>query len=140
MTRRSFHRLVSLTGSLLLACGAANALAAKPISNVYADVSITFGGDTYGFYGVEQQFTQTQNGGRIVFDVTTLGTPEYRPLPQIDVSHLDDTGNYWEVVTSAGRHSYMFSGICASETFSTNQSGLVVQHLYLNCKTLQTPG
>jgi hypothetical protein len=142
MTRQLFARwtprLVSLIGMAVLACGSANALAAKPIPTVWADVAITFGDQTYGFAGAQQQLTQAQDGGRILFDMTTLGTPQYNPLPQIDVSGLDASGNHWEVVTRVGHRSYTFSGTCASLTFSSNEGGLAVRHLYLNCRSLDS--
>ena len=138
MARHSFRRFVTLAGCAVLVCGSVNALAAKPISAEYADVQITFGGQTYGFSGLQQQFAQAQDGGRIVFEVTTLGTPAYVSVPQIDVSHLDAAGNHWEVVSTVGRRNYLFSGVCASTTFRTVESGISVRHLYLTCKSLDT--
>jgi hypothetical protein len=142
MTRQPFARwtprLVSLIGLVVMACGSANALAAKPIPAVWADVAITFGDQTYGFAGAQQQFTQAQDGGRILFDMTTLGTPGYNPLPQIDVSGLGASGNRWQVVARVGHRSYTFSGTCASLTFSSKEEGVTVRHLYLNCQSLDS--
>jgi hypothetical protein len=121
--------------------GMANNAAAAPPSkpSVYADVQITYAGQTFGFGGPQNSFYQNQDGGGIQFNVTTLGTPAYEPLPQIDTSSLVPAGNHWEVVTQINHRYYQFVGTCASTTFSTvDSTGTVVMHLFLNCKDLQT--
>jgi hypothetical protein len=116
------------------------AVAAKPLVPVtYSEVNITFGGQTFGFFGAENSFSQSETGGVIVFDVRQLGTPEFAPLPQVDTKTLEPKGNHWEVETNTGGHSYMFVGTCASETYTTTESGSVIRHLNLNCKDLVAP-
>ncbi len=124
--------------AVLAFCPAFSAISAvaKPAAVIHSEVEITFGGQTFGFSGVEKSFSQSETGGRIVFDVTQLGTPGYTPLPQIDTNALEPTGNHWEVQSNLGARSYMFVGTCANETYTTTESGLVVRHLYLNCKDL----
>lgn len=113
--------------------------AGKPVAAIYSDIEITFGGQTFAFSGIEKSFSQSASGGRVVFDVTQLGTPGYAPLPQIDTSTLETTGNHWQVQSNLGSRSYSYNGTCAAETFTTTESGIVVRHLYLNCRDLDTP-
>ena len=101
---------------------------------IFSDVEITFAGQTFGYSGVEKSFSQSATGGRIVFDVTQLSTPDYAPLPQIDTSLLEPTVNHWEIQTNVKARTYTYAGTCAAETFTTIDSGFVVHHLYLNCR------
>jgi len=118
--------------SAFLASGSA---LAAPKATVYSDVQITYGGQTFGFSGVQTSFSVNQDGGRVIFNVTTVDPPGYLPLPQIDTSSLPESGNRWEVVTKVGTRSYSFAGTCASETFTTSgPSGGWIRHLFLNCK------
>jgi len=130
------HRSSTLVAALLLAAASGNALAAKGIPAIYSDVAIAFGGQVYGFSGPQQSFVQTQDGGRIVLELTTLGTPANFPVTQIDSGTLDAAGNQWDVVTRIGNKNYTFSGICSSETFSSKESGVTVRHLFLSCQDL----
>ena len=136
-TRRRYA--ATLLVCALSACLSGTALAAKPGPNAFADVQVTFGGQTFGFAGVLDTFSQSQNGGRIAFELTMLGTPGYVPLPQIDTSSLKADGNYWEVVSKLGNRSDVFAGTCASETYSSSEGGATVRHLYLNCSSLSIP-
>ena len=118
---------------------AGKGVAAKGHVDIYSDVRITFAGQTYEFSGVQQSFNESQDGGRVVFNLRVLGTPSFDPLPSFDPSGLPEDGNHWDVISRAGGHSYSFSGTCASQTFSTvDANGVNVRHLYLNCADLQT--
>jgi len=120
--------------ALIASFSSGDALAA-PKATVYSDVQITYGGQTFGFSGVQTLFTVNQDGGRVVFSVNTVDPPGYLPLPQIDTSSLPESGNHWEVVTKVGNRSYSFAGTCASETFTTSgPNGGWIRHLFLNCK------
>lgn len=120
------------------ACLSGPVMAGKPVATIFSEVQISFAGQTSGFSGSQDSFSQSQNGGRIVMDLTTLGTPLYDPLPQIDTSGLDIASNHWEVVTKVGNRSYSFVGTCASLTYATVESGLTVRHLFLNCRDLES--
>lgn len=138
-TARFFSRQLrrsTLAAAVLLLAGTGNALAAKGISPIYSDVAIAFGGQVYGFSGPQQSFVQTQDGGRIVLELTTLGSPGNFQVTQIDSDSLTRAGNQWEVVTRIGNKNYTFSGTCSSETFNSSESGLTVRHLYLSCQDL----
>ncbi len=130
-TRR--RRTVTCLKFALAAAFAAGTAAAKPPAAVYADVEITFAGQTFGFSGPEQSFSQSASGGRIAFDLQQLQTPGYVPLPPVDVGTLEPAGNYWIVQQNLNRGPYVFTGTCASETYTTRESGVVVRHLHLNC-------
>ena len=131
------RRLRVLACWMLAACAASAGAAPRP--SVYSDVRITFAGETFGLLGVQTSFSENQDGGRIVFDLTTIGTSDYLPLPEIDTNTLPVTGNHWEVVSKLGSHSYLFVGTCASETFSTTDSnGTVVRHMFLNCRDMSS--
>jgi len=123
----------------LVFAGLANA-AAPSRQAIYSDVQITYAGQTFGFGGVQSSFNQNQDGGLIRFNVTNLDTPGYVPLPKIDTGSLQPKGNHWEVFTELGSHHvYSFVGICASTTFGTTEAtGTIVRHLYLNCSDLET--
>lgn len=138
MTTNLFRYACSLAACAISLAVSSNALAAKANTAIYSDVSITFAGETYGFGGTQQSFAQTEDGGRIVFDLTTVGTPDYQALPQIDSSGLNARGNTWQVVTRLGHTTYTYVGTCASTTFSTVESGVSIRHLYLDCQTLGT--
>ena len=138
-TARSFSRQCrrsALAAAIVLLGLSGNALAAKGIPPIYSDVAIAFGGQVYGFAGPQQSFVQTQDGGRIVLELTTLGSPSSFPVTQIDSDALISSGNQWEVVTRIGTKNYMFSGTCSSETFNSKESGVTVRHLFLNCQDL----
>lgn len=136
---RSNRSSIAKGAIFALAIGfSAAAAAAKPAPTIYADVEITFAGQTFGFGGIEESFSQTAEGGRIVFQVTELSTPGYVPLPQVDVGVLPAHGNQWEIQSDHGKQSDVAVGTCASATFTTVESGLVVRHVYLNCKELET--
>ncbi len=134
---RPGRRSQSALCAVLLAFSA-SCVAGKPSVTIYSEVEISFGGQTFGFSGVEKSFSQSESGGRIVFDVTQLGTPGYVPLPQIDTSALESTGNHWEVQSNLGTRSYTYAGTCAAETYTSTESGFFVRHLYLNCRDLTT--
>jgi len=131
--RTNLRRGLLIAGfAALFASGAA---LAAPKATVYSDVQITYGGQTFGFSGIQTAFTVNQDGGRVVFSVTTVDPPGYLPLPQIDTSSLPEAGNRWEIVTKVGTRSYSFAGTCATETFTTSgPNGGWVRHLFLNCK------
>ena len=113
--------------------------AGKPAPTILSDVRITFAGQTYGFAGAEDSFTVAATGGRIVFQVRQLELPGYLPVPDVDVDTLETGGNRWVVETEFGRRSDAFVGTCASETYTTEDFGVVVRHLNLNCKDLDVP-
>jgi hypothetical protein len=124
---------------LALAAAASGVQAAKPVASSWADVRITYGGQTFGFSGAQTSFSQGQDGGRIVFNVNQVDTPGVESLPQIDVSSLPATGNHWEVITKVNNRSYSFIGTCASQTFTLlDPSGALIRHLFLNCRDLTT--
>jgi hypothetical protein len=131
---------VKLLCVLALAGVAGTALGAKPVATgTYADVQITFGGQTFEFAGVQQSFSETQDGGRVVFDLTVVGTPGFEALPAVDPTDLPAAGNHWEVVSKVNNRSYSFVGTCASLTFTAiDSSGAVVRQLFLNCRDLTT--
>ncbi len=120
----------------LVAFVASGAASAKPPASTYAEVLITFGGQTFGFSGPEESFSQSADGGRIVFELTQLQTPGYDPLPPVDPNALDASGNHWVVQPNLGKRPYAFAGTCASETYTTDEAGGVVRHLNLNCSEL----
>lgn len=121
---------------MAIAC-AGNAAAAPPKPGIYSDIRITFAGETFGFSGAQASFSQNQDGGRIVVDVTTISTYDYLPLPEFDTDTLSAPGNRWEVVPKLENHSYLFAGTCASQTFSTTEAnGIIVRHVFLNCKDM----
>jgi hypothetical protein len=132
-------RLQSLVLSVVLSVVACAAYAGKPAPVLWSDVVITYAGQTFGFTGSQSSFAQSQDGGRIVFNLSQLDTPGTAELPDIDVSLLTPKGNHWDVVSKVDNHSYTFSGTCASQTFTTSDSGgNVIRHLYLNCRDLIT--
>ena len=139
MTRRNRSSIArSAIFALALACST-GATAAKPEPMIFSDVEITFAGQTFGFGGIEESFSQTGEGGRIVFQLTELSTPGYRPLPEVDTSVLSSHGNRWEIQTDHGKHSDVAVGTCASVAFTTVESGgIVVRHVFLNCRELET--
>jgi hypothetical protein len=117
--------------------GVGNAVAAPPKMSIYSDVRVTFAGETFGFSGAQASFSQNQDGGRIVLDVTTISTYDYLPLPEFDTGTLSAPGNHWEVVPKLENRSYLFAGTCASQTFSTTEAnGIIVRHVFLNCKDM----
>ena len=112
---------------------AAAAADAKPPAATMADVQITFGGQTFGFSGPEESFSQSAEGGRIVFEPTQLQKLGYTPLPDVDIDALEAHGNRWIVQPNLVKHSYAFVGTCASQTYTTTESGVIIRHLNLNC-------
>ena len=135
MAKRSFLPFGALLAFVFALGISSNALAGKPNFSVYSEVAITFGGQTYSFAGLQQSYAQTQDGGRIVLELTTVGTLDYSPRPEI-AGNLEDYGNHWEVVGRVGRQTFTFTGTCASQTLSRSQSGIWVRHVFLNCTAL----
>ena len=84
--------------------------AGKPVAVTYSDINITLGSQTFSFSGAEKSFSQSATGGRIVFDLTQLGTPGYAPLPQVDTGALEPKGNHWEIQSNLGTKSYIYIG------------------------------
>jgi len=126
------------TLALAIAFSAAAAAAKPTPMPTYSDVEITFGGQTFGFGGIEESFSQTAEGERVVLQLTDLSTPGYVPLPPVDVSTLSSHGNHWEIQTDHGKRSDVAVGTCASATVATVEFGVMVRHVYLNCSDLQT--
>jgi hypothetical protein len=132
------RRLVVFACWPVAALMAGSAIAADPHPIIYADVRITFAGQTFESAGIQRSFDQTQDGGRIVFDIRTLGAPGYAPVPAIDASNLQPMGNRWEVSTKLHNHDDAFIGTCASQTFTeVDASGTVIRNLFLNCSELE---
>lgn len=123
----------SAIAALIALAAAGAASATKPAPATYSEVLITFAGQTFGFSGPEESFSQSADGGRIVFELTQLQSPGYMPLPPVDTDTLEAHGNQWVILPKAGKRSYAFAGICASETYTTSESGVIVRHLNLNC-------
>lgn len=133
-------RRISRWLMVVLAAGLpAVSFAAKPGPTILSDVRITFGGQTFGFAGPEESFSQVATGGRIVFQVRQLELPGYLPVPDVDVDALEPDGNRWVIETDSGKRSDLFVGTCASETFTTEDAGVLVRHLNLNCKDVELP-
>ncbi|HXR62432.1 MAG TPA: hypothetical protein VN720_02665 [Rudaea sp.] len=109
--------------------------AAKP-ADVYADVIITYAGQTFGFAGPLRYFEVADGGGRIGIDLTNLETPGYSPRPDVDPANLPTSGNRWQLVAYIGRSVQTIAGTCAVESFATTQQGVRMQHVYLNCVDL----
>src|SRR3569832_3025508 len=86
----------------------ANALAAKPNSALYSVVAITFGGQTYSFAGAQESYGQTQDGGRVVMELTSVCTLDYSPRPEIGAT-LAVFGNHWDVVARVGHQTFTFT-------------------------------
>jgi len=128
----------SLLGCVILAMVSAPAFAVKPGTPVvYTDVSITYAGQTFGFAGRQESFNLAQDGGSVVFDLTSLSSPEFTPLPEVDVGSLQPNGNSWKIVSKVNSKSWTYAGTCASESFTTsNGDGSITRHLYLNCRDL----
>jgi len=123
--------------AVLLVVAATKANAAKP-APVYADVVITYAGQTFGSGGPLRYFDVSEAGGRIGFDLTTLATPGYSPRPNIAPVDLPLAGNRWEVVMFFDHSHETITGTCAAESFSTTEGDTQVQHIYLNCADLDT--
>jgi hypothetical protein len=133
--RRAFR--IGLFAAAFCALFSSGTALAGPKATIYSDVRITYAAQTFGFSGVQTSFTMSQDGGRVVFGVTTVDTPGYMPLPQIDTSILPEAGNHWEVVTKVGNHTYTFFGTCAAQTFTIKDAnGAWVRYVFLNCKDL----
>jgi len=109
--------------------------AAKPVS-MYAEVVITYAGQTFGFGGPLRYFEVADGGGRIGIDLTNLETPGYSPRPVIDPAALHAPGNRWQLIAYIGRSAEIISGTCAVESFATTQQDARMQHIYLNCVDL----
>jgi hypothetical protein len=136
-SRRQFAAKWAI-GVILLGVSA-GVQAGKPVvTTTYSDVYITVGTQTFGFSGAEKSFSQSATGGRIVFDLTQLGTPGFTPSPQVDTGALEAQGNHWEIQSNLGTKSYLFVGTCASETYTTTEGSATVRHLNLNCKDLDS--
>jgi hypothetical protein len=121
--------------AVLLILAATKANAAKP-APVFADVVITYAGQSFGFGGSLRYFDVSETGGRIGFDLLTVGSPGYAPSPNLAPVELPLTGNHWEMVMFIGRSHETISGTCAAESFSTTEGDTQVQHVYLNCVDL----
>ncbi|HEY2394846.1 MAG TPA: hypothetical protein VGH81_02535 [Rudaea sp.] len=109
--------------------------AAKP-ADVYADVVITYAGQTFGFGGPLRYFEIADSGGRIGIDLTNLETPGYSPRPVIDPAALQTSGNRWQLVAYIGHATEIITGTCAVESFATLQQNVRLQRIYLNCVDL----
>jgi len=120
---------------LVLAATTTTANAAKP-APVYADVVITYAGQSFGFAGPLRYFEVSDNGGQIGFDLATLATPGYSPRPNIGAAELPLVGNRWQVLAFIGRGHETIAGTCAVELFSATEGDTRVQHIYLNCVDL----
>lgn len=120
-----------LVAVMLLVAATTTARAAKP-APVFADVVITYAGQSFGFSGPMHYFEASEAGGRIGLDVTTLETPGFMPRPNID-GELRAPGNRWELVGFGGRSPMTIVGTCAVESFSATENDVTVQHVYLNC-------
>jgi hypothetical protein len=129
-----YVRFLFLAVAVLLV-SVTTARAASP-APVYADVVITFGGQTFGFAGPLRYFAVSEDGGRIGFDLTSVGTPGYSPRPDIDATTLRALGNHWEVVTFAGRSPLTIAGTCAVESFAATENAVRVPHVFLKCADL----
>jgi len=71
--------IVRLCNAAVMLCvSIGSASAARPAPQ-YADVVITYAGQTFGFAGPLRAFAASESGGRISLDLTTLSTPGYAP-------------------------------------------------------------
>jgi hypothetical protein len=124
--------------ALLLMLGAiAKAHAGRP-APVYVDVVITFAGQTSGIVGPLRYFEMTNAGGRVALDLQSIESSTYMPLPDVDVTDLEATGNAWQILARLGHSVFAFTGTCAAESFTTIEAGAIVQHVFLNCSELET--
>ena len=137
--RVGIHRLRISAIALGIAWATNAAAAGQTRPLVYSDVRITFAGSSFGLIGVQTSFSQNQDGGKITFNLTTVDTLDYSPVPQIDTAALSTTGNHWEVVSKLGKKTYTFIGTCASETYSVaSENGSLVRELFLNCQDVES--
>jgi hypothetical protein len=130
-----YVRFLFAAALLVLAATTTTAYAAKP-APVYADVVITYAGQSFGFAGPLRYFEVSDNGGQIGFDLATLATPGYSARPNIGSAELPVAGNRWEMVTFIGHSHGTIAGTCAAESFSAMEGDTRVQHIYLNCVDL----
>lgn len=111
---------------------------ATPPAPAWADVVVTFAGQSFGFAGPLRWFDATDAGGRIGFEIRSLATPGFTPRPTIETARLRTPGNRWQIVTFGGRAPQAMEGTCAVESFTTFDDGVRVQHVFLNCADLDT--
>ena len=130
-------RLCHAAALLSVAIGSASAARPAPL---YADVVITFAGQTFGFAGPLRAFDVSEGGGRISLDLRTLSTPGYAPRPDIGGVDLGAPGNRWQLTGYGGHAPLTITGTCAVESFATVQSDAIVQNVYLNCVDLDVSG
>jgi len=132
--------IVRLCNAAVMLCvSIGSASAARPAPQ-YADVVITYAGQTFGFAGPLRAFAASESGGRISLDLTTLSTPGYAPRPDIGGVDLGAPGNRWQLVGFGGHAPLTITGTCAVESFATVVDGVVVQNVYLNCVDLDVSG
>lgn len=130
-------RFILAAAMLLLLAAITKAHAAKPMP-VYADVVITFAGQSFGFAGPLRHFEVTDAGGQVVLDPRTLESAPDVPPSDLDVSTLREPGNTWQVLANVNHSLAVFTGTCAVESFWTTEAGVSVLHVYLNCADLDT--
>jgi hypothetical protein len=121
--------------AVLLIVAATKANAAKP-EPVFADIVITYAGQTFGFGGPLRYFDVSETGGRIGLDLLTLGSPNYASRPNAAPVELPLAGNRWEMVMFVGHSHETITGTCAVESFAMAEGDNQVQHIYLNCVDL----
>ena len=114
---------------------ATGALAAKPRPE-YAEVVITFAGQSFGFAGRLRHFEVNDAGGQVALDLATLESPAFAPPSDVDATVLRAPGNNWQVVTYLNRSPVVFSGTCALESFRATEFEVSILHVYLNCADL----
>lgn len=135
--KSSFIRLCHAAAMLPVALASASAARPAP---VFADVVISYAGQSFGFAGPLRIFDVSESGGRIGLDIKSLGTPGYSPRPDIGGAELRAPGNRWKVTGFAGHAPLTIAGTCAVEAFATIESDAIVQHVYLNCVDLDVSG
>jgi len=116
----------------MLLIALASARAAQP-APVYADVVVSYASQSFGLSGPLRYFDVSESGGRIGFDVRSIGTPAYSPRPDTGAADLRAPGNHWQLTGLGGRSPLTIAGTCAVESFATAESEATVLHVYLNC-------
>lgn len=99
---------------------------------VYADVVVSYASQSFGLSGPLRYFDVSESGGRIGFDIRSIGTPAYSPRPDTGAADLRTAGNRWQL-SGFGRSPLTIAGTCAVESFATAESEATVLHVYLNC-------
>jgi len=128
---------ISVVRALCLLFSSAHAANAAKPPPAYADVVITFGGQSFGFAGPLRYFDWSEAGGRVGLDLATLETPGYSPRRHIDGNELHAAENRWRLEAFLCRAPQTIAGTCAAESFATTEAGVHVQHVYLNCVDLE---